>query len=392
MKPLSESRFLQSLLAVAASVVLVCGALILLTSTSPWTSRDEAGAPSPAAASASAPKTSAPSEPGMRQPSEATAKTEADMGVAQAEPTSSGRDQPVATELAASETASPVAASDMPQLPTLEGADTEAIDTESMVASDAADRPAEPPVQTGALPDTGEGSKPEMAIAAKPTTVVTDETGASLKELQPPAIAARTVGEDPGVAGDRALPTPAASQDKAYGTSQTASPEITASVPLPPPPLPKRKPKTESLTSAEVVHAAPTPQRPSRSEASKQDQARPAVAQRAPAQPSSGRWLPMALAPADKPLPAQPVRLSGAAYASKVWAALAHHKPRARQNGSATVVFSIGAGGGLDGVTIGTSSGNARIDQLALATVRSAAPFPPPPSGVASFSIRINFQ
>ncbi len=57
MKPLSESRFLQSILAVAASVVLVCGALILLTSTSPWTPRDEAEAASPAPASASAPKT-----------------------------------------------------------------------------------------------------------------------------------------------------------------------------------------------------------------------------------------------------------------------------------------------------------------------------------------------
>jgi periplasmic protein TonB len=391
MKPLSESRFLQSFLAIAASVVLVCGALILLTSTSPWTSREEAATPAPAAASANTPKTNAPSEPGMSQPPEATAKTEEDMRVAQAEPTSSGGDQPVASELTASETASPVAASDMPQLPTLEGADTEAIDAESMVASDAAARPAEPAVQTGALPDTGEGSEPEMAIAAKPTTVATDETGASLKESQPPAIAARTVSEDPGAVSDHALPTPAASQDKASGKSQTASAEITASVPLPPPPLPKRKPK-EPLTSAEIAHAAPQLPRPSRSEASKPDQARPAVAQRAPAQPSSGRWLPMALAPADKPLPAQPIRLSGAAYASKVWAALARHKPRAGQNGSATVVFSIGAGGGLDGVTIGTSSGNARIDQLALATVRGAAPFPLPPSGVASFSIRINFQ
>jgi periplasmic protein TonB len=390
MKPLSESRFLQSFLAVAASVVLVCGALILLTSTSPWTSREETETPSPAAASASAPGTSAPSAPVMRQPSEATANTED--GLAQAEQTSSQRDQPVVTEPTASETASPVAASDMPQLPTLEGADTEAIDTESMVASDAADGPVEPPVQTGVLPETGVGSEPDLAVAAKPATVATDETGASLKESQPPAIATRTVNEDPSAVGDRALPTPEASQDKANGTSRAASAEITASVPLPPPPLPKRKPKAEPLTSTEIVHAAPPQQRPSRVQASKQDQARPAVAQQASAQPGNGRWLPMALAPADKPLPAQPVRLSGAAYASKVWAALARHKPRAGQNGSTTVVFNIGAGGGLDGVTIGTSSGNARIDQLALATVRSAAPFPPPPSGVASFSIRINFQ
>jgi protein TonB len=101
----------------------------------------------------------------------------------------------------------------------------------------------------------------------------------------------------------------------------------------------------------------------------------------------------MALAPADKPIAKQPAaRLSGAAYSSKVWAALARHKPRAGQNGSATVTFTIGAGGALNGVRIGKSSGNAKIDQLALATVRGAAPFPPPPSGPASFSIRIDFH
>jgi protein TonB len=100
----------------------------------------------------------------------------------------------------------------------------------------------------------------------------------------------------------------------------------------------------------------------------------------------------MALSPADKPVAKEPQRLTGPAYSSKVWSALARHKPRAGQNGSATVVFSIGMGGGLNSLSIGKSSGNARIDQLALATVRGAAPFPPPPSGPASFSIRIDFH
>ena len=101
----------------------------------------------------------------------------------------------------------------------------------------------------------------------------------------------------------------------------------------------------------------------------------------------------MALAPADKPVAKQPAaKLSGAAYSSKVWSALARHKPRAGQSGSATVMFTVGASGALGGVRIGQSSGNSRIDQLALATVRGAAPFPPPPSGPASFSIRIDFH
>ena len=77
---------------------------------------------------------------------------------------------------------------------------------------------------------------------------------------------------------------------------------------------------------------------------------------------------------------------------TKVWAALARHKPRAGQRGSTTVAFSIGENGALRGVRVGRSSGNSRIDQLALATVRNAAPFPPPPAGAASYSIRIDFQ
>jgi protein TonB len=104
----------------------------------------------------------------------------------------------------------------------------------------------------------------------------------------------------------------------------------------------------------------------------------------------------MALAPADKPsislLKAPINKPSGPAYASKVWAALARHKPRAGQRGSTTVAFSIGENGALRGVHVGRSSGNSRLDQLALATVRNAAPFPPPPAGAASYSIRIDFQ
>ena len=101
----------------------------------------------------------------------------------------------------------------------------------------------------------------------------------------------------------------------------------------------------------------------------------------------------MTLAPADKSaLKVPTARPNNAAYGSQVWAALARHKPRAGVRGSATVVFSIGENGGLRGVQVGRSSGNDRIDQLALQTVRSAAPYPPPPSGVATYTIRIVFQ
>ena len=57
-----------------------------------------------------------------------------------------------------------------------------------------------------------------------------------------------------------------------------------------------------------------------------------------------------------------------------------------------TVVFGIGGTGALTFVRVGGSSGNSRLeDQLALGTVRNAAPYPAPARGPQSYSIRIDF-
>jgi protein TonB len=64
-----------------------------------------------------------------------------------------------------------------------------------------------------------------------------------------------------------------------------------------------------------------------------------------------------------------------------------------RGGGSAVVAFAIGPAGGITGLRIARSSGKPSLDQAAIATVRSAAPFPPPPVGVNSaFSIQISFR
>jgi periplasmic protein TonB len=111
------------------------------------------------------------------------------------------------------------------------------------------------------------------------------------------------------------------------------------------------------------------------------------------------RWKPMGLAPADKPsislTQSQPKKADAGRYSTKIWSALARKKLNAGQRGSTTVTFAIGAGGALRFVRVSQSSGNARLDQLALATVRNAAPFPPPPQlkdGAAAYTIRIDFH
>ena len=97
---------------------------------------------------------------------------------------------------------------------------------------------------------------------------------------------------------------------------------------------------------------------------------------------------PMALAPSNTPS-------SGTTYDARVWASLARHKPRVGQSGSTMVSFVVGPNGGLRSLRVSGSSGNPRLDQLALATVRNAAPFPPVPqnrAGVQSYTIRIYFR
>ena len=111
------------------------------------------------------------------------------------------------------------------------------------------------------------------------------------------------------------------------------------------------------------------------------------------------RWKPMALGPADKPsislTRSQPKKPDARGYGENIWSALARRKPNAGQRGSTMVTFAIGPAGALRFVRVSQSSGNARLDQLALATVRAAAPFPPPPvlkDGTAAYTIRIDFH
>lgn len=105
---------------------------------------------------------------------------------------------------------------------------------------------------------------------------------------------------------------------------------------------------------------------------------------------------PVALGPSIKPT-APAAKPSAAAaiaspYGAKVWASLARHKPITIQRGSTTVTFAIDASGALSVVRVSQSSGNAQLDQMALQIVRSSAPFPLPPNGPSSYTIRINFQ
>jgi periplasmic protein TonB len=83
-------------------------------------------------------------------------------------------------------------------------------------------------------------------------------------------------------------------------------------------------------------------------------------------------------------------------YGAKVRAFLARQPRAVGPAGSAIVTFAISAGGTLRYARISHSSDNTALDEMALATVRNAAPFPPPPKAMnaeaVSYSIQIGFQ
>ena len=86
-------------------------------------------------------------------------------------------------------------------------------------------------------------------------------------------------------------------------------------------------------------------------------------------------------------------RMANAAYAASVYGALARNKPRSvGANGSVTVSFAIGASGSLRNALVARSSGKAPLDHAALAIIRQAAPFSPPPGSKQSYIITISFR
>jgi protein TonB len=389
---MTENRFFRSLLTITASSVLVGGSLILLTSTAPWT---------PAPQAESEPSTPDSPQfaagPSIEFPRPSTELDQArtsfpDEAEAEADPTTTAStgDEPIPTEPEATRSSDTLSAEDgdavaalgTPRDAATEDAGTDDAGAEGMAVTDAtpgpdsaaSDEPA--PEAVSALQ-----AAPETSLAEVKTNEASDRIGDLLAGLPPRAIARDASGAATEQVAELLAATPPA-----------PAPIVAAAAP--PPPLPARKPEGAPEAAQEVVAALPKPQdKPTTPEA--KPAPRQEVARQEPTQPQSkGPWRPMGLAPADKPVPAQvpTARPSGAAYASSVWSALARHKPRAGQNGSTTVVFAIGGNGALRGLKIGRSSGNARIDQLALATVRSAAPFAPPPSGSASYTIRIDFH
>ncbi|HSD91548.1 MAG TPA: TonB family protein [Methyloceanibacter sp.] len=447
----SEHRFLHTLATVSASSVLVCGTLLLLTSTAPWSRPPIEAEPStPDAArlaeipveleTASAPPVSDQTDTDFAATEDAadgvhTASTSFGLNqqalpepVALAETTDADPLLPAPAEMlspaehALAALGSPPDSETSGEVEDMSPAVTErsagAPDIAIVVESPAELAEATPPIPERpillASADTAKDQIADLLNVLQARTIASDTTDAASEEVAtmlaglPPARPEAALHEKTDAATDQVAEAAVAlppAPEPATSETEPETPQTVAMAPTaPPPPLPRRKP--ESPPEPKVAEPAPVEETAPASKpavAAAQPRERQ-VAQPAPQQQTPplgglfGFWdpaKPMALAPADDPAPAASrpatARPSSGAYASQVWARLARHKPRARQRGSASVAFAISSNGSLGAARIARSSGNARIDQLALQTVRSAAPFPPPPSGSTSYTIRIDF-
>jgi protein TonB len=448
-----ENQFLRTFCTVSASAVLVFGGLILLTSTAPWHPAPpiEIEASTPDASAGAMPDSDVRVAEAAAASDQADIAPTPEIESAAPEPDETARSFAPASEKQPDDvrgatdtdanTPSPEETAELEATGMPVDQDAADVAPESVAQSTPAVIDAVAPEQTKddvapEIAETGsvaqasvnaasDAPAPAAPVAPEPLAAVvaeakadaaTTESAEALATLPPRAIASAKANQATDqIAGVLAAlppappapPAPAASEKMEAATAEVAdvlvatrpapqvvTPEVVVAM-TPPPPLPKRKPETpaepkEAALPAPRENRPLEPAEPKRELAAKEENAREAAPR------AKSQWQPMTLAPADKPatsLTKVPLaRPSGQAYAAKVWSQLARHKPRAGQRGSASVSFAIGQNGGLQAVRIARSSGNARVDQLALSTVRNAAPFAPPPSGAASYTIRIDFQ
>jgi len=247
--------------------------------------------------------------------------------------------------------------------------------------------------------EVGYGAVPELRIAAFKRV---ENTGADGDALD---VQIAQAGSQASEREEKALQPLAA--DKAYARKQPLAHKIAQRQQLQPQPTAsfsdaaELKPKQSTLKALLPQRATQSWKKKSSAQAEANEKLMPKLA-RTPHTKNSRvtpRWKPMGLAPIDKPAisssQSQQKGPGPVSYNAKIWSALARKKPKAGQRGSTTVTFAIGPGGALRSVRVSQSSSNPRLDQLAVATVRNAAPFPPPKilkNGTAAYSIRIDFH
>ena len=81
------------------------------------------------------------------------------------------------------------------------------------------------------------------------------------------------------------------------------------------------------------------------------------------------------------------------AYAALLWQRIADKRPSGLHiPGAAALIFTLDKAGRLKSVNVEQASGSGLLDRIAVQTVRRAAPFPPPPTGLDDLTFSVSFH
>jgi len=334
----------------------------------------------------------APAEPADPSPTGAVpdAPQSADHAVDPAAPASPAKAESTGGETA-TEPAKPVADEPKVETPPADWKPAPKPEPSQIAKSEPEIVPAPVPSEAVAA-ETKSAPQPEPAQVAKgPAETLEPVTAPSVPDAKPVEEAkVETLPDEP-----KPAPQPEPAQVATSGASE-AKPEA-EQVPTAPTTVERADTVKTEETAAETK--APEPAPVAKAEPREEKPAPKSTQAERPKETAAARTpgglfgKPMSLGFGRKPAPAAG-KVSSGRYAANVGAAIGRHRPRVGGGGgSATVAFSIGPGGGLQGIRIVRSSGKPAADQAAIATVRAAAPFPPPPAGVNNtFSIQIYFR
>lgn len=210
-------------------------------------------------------------------------------------------------------------------------------------------------------------AQPAAPLPARPVTAATAQSAAKVTALPAQTTAARS--EARGAHPTTAQPT------KADPAVQAGAPPLTSPRPLQRPKALEPKPKPAAVPKQKPKTPPP---KGARQDSRKGAQTGTAKATEAPKSTGTAKTKAAGNAAART-------------YAGQVMRKISRvPKPRVSSTGSATVRFTIAAGGGLASVSIVQSSGSAALDRAALKVIARAAPFPKPPAGAQrSFTLTI---
>ncbi len=259
------------------------------------------------------------------------------------------------------------------------------------IRMEAVDEPQAAPMRDAMVPPTE--SEPERATAIKPKTSAVARAEAPAKPPATPPVQMPNNGAvpvtPPTTAWQTAQPSPSRPTRQARSLEtiapvQTAQPAVNrpTEATVRPAARPERaapQRKGEPIETSASGPAKPTQQRAGNSSRNAKKGSQTGNRQAEAASQGAGA-----------------TRANGNASLSNYKGQVFRRISRARRGsvdlrGEVLVTLTISGSGGLSGVRVARGSGSGRLDSIALAQVKRAAPFPPPPDGRShTFSVRIS--